>query len=510
MNTATRRQRRLGTWLRRSTATAVGLALAATGIVNGASEAQAAYDMRKGPNPTSRVTLTFDDCPKSLSSFKSVVLAAEQMDIGLVLFPTGNCITAGTIDTAFARAHGHYVFNHSISHPDLRTLSYSGIQRQLGSPGVVTSYGRPPYGAINSTVQSAYASVGMKPWLWNVDTNDWRGKSSSELVSYVVSNARAGDSVLMHMQWNGFNASTLSAMKSGLARRGIGVCRNYPGTTPTKPAQLDCNAGGGSTPTPTPSPGIPNPDRYGDLNGDGRFDLLAVDSANTLRLYPGKADMTMAASQVVGPGWGSTNWMSRTPDLNGDGISDLIARRTDGSMWLYRTRGRLAYHPGVQVGWNWSGMSKLVVMPDVNKDGYPELVGASSDGALRRYRLAPTGMSFQANIGSGWKSNITRTMTVGQINGDATPDLLAITSGGDLMAYTMSSTGRISATTKVGHGWGAFTMVYSPGDLNNDGRRDLVARKSSGDLYVYRHQGGGRWFPAARIGTHWNSDRLFA
>lgn len=198
------------------------------------------YSMFKGPNTTNKVTLTFDDCPKSLSSFKATLLAAEQAGIGLVLFPTGDCLSSGRFDAAFARAHGHYVFNHSISHPDLRTLSYAGVVRQLGAPGAVTTYGRPPYGAYNSTVQRAYAAVGMRIWLWDVDTNDWRGKSQSQLVSYVVSTARPGNSVLMHMQWNAFNASAIKAMQAGLARKGIGVCRNFPGTTPVKPSALSC------------------------------------------------------------------------------------------------------------------------------------------------------------------------------------------------------------------------------------------------------------------------------
>ena len=93
---------------------------------------------------------------------------------------------------------------------------------------------------LNIIMTAAYAAVGMKIWTWTVDTNDWRGKSSSQLVSYVVNNARKGDTVLMHMQWNGFNGSALSQMKSGLASKGIGVCRNSGGTTPTRFSRVSC------------------------------------------------------------------------------------------------------------------------------------------------------------------------------------------------------------------------------------------------------------------------------
>ncbi|KGN31729.1 hypothetical protein N802_03100 [Knoellia sinensis KCTC 19936] len=204
-------------------------------LVNGAT----LYSRTRGPNSTSRVVLSFDDCPSSYSSFQSAVLGAERLGIALALFPTGNCITAGRFSPSYARAHGHYVFNHSVSHPDLRNLSYTNVRAQLSAPGVVTSYGRPPYGAYNNTVLNAYASKSMRVWMWTVDTTDYRGKSQASVVSYVVNNSRAGSTVLMHMQWRGFNSTALSQMKSGLANRGLSVCRNR-GATAISPSSVAC------------------------------------------------------------------------------------------------------------------------------------------------------------------------------------------------------------------------------------------------------------------------------
>lgn len=198
------------------------------------------YSRSTGPNRTSRVVLSFDDCPTSYSSFKSAVLGAENLGIALVLFPTGNCISTGRFSASYARSHGHYVFNHSISHPDLTKLSYSSVRYQLGSPGIVTSYGRPPYGAYNtSRVLNAYASKSMRVWTWTVDTRDWEGKSQSSVVSYAVNNSRARSTVLMHMQWRAFNPTAISQIKSGLAARGLGVCRNR-GATSVAPLSVNC------------------------------------------------------------------------------------------------------------------------------------------------------------------------------------------------------------------------------------------------------------------------------
>ncbi len=193
------------------------------------------YSITRGPNTSSRVVLSFDDCPRSYSAFKTMVLAAERQDVALVLFPTGLCLNSGRFSPSYARAHGHYVFNHSVTHPHLTRLSYSRVLAELGRPGVVTNYGRPPYGEYNQTVRNAYAAKDMRMWLWTVDPEDWKGKSRSTVVNYVIRHAGRGGTVLMHMGWNAFNPTALSQIKDGLARRGISLCRNYPGTTPVRP-----------------------------------------------------------------------------------------------------------------------------------------------------------------------------------------------------------------------------------------------------------------------------------
>ena len=205
------------------------------------------YNRGRGPNDTSRVVLTFDDCPKSAAAFQDVVKAARSNDIGLVLAPTGNCLRSfsshGVDLLAIGRSYGQYLINHSVSHSDLTTLGYSSVLAQLSAPGVVTNYGRPPYGAIDSTVAMAYTAKGMRPWTWNVDTRDWTGKSTAQVVDYVVANATGGATVLMHMGWNGFTPTAIVQMKTGLQRRGLLPCATYHGTTPTRlPPSLPCTS----------------------------------------------------------------------------------------------------------------------------------------------------------------------------------------------------------------------------------------------------------------------------
>jgi peptidoglycan hydrolase-like protein with peptidoglycan-binding domain len=198
------------------------------------------YARTTGPNRSSRVVLSFDDCPTSLAAFQGAVLAAQRLGIALVLFPTGACIASGRFSPAYARSHGHYVFNHTITHPDLTTLSYSGVLKQLGAPGVVTTFGRPPGGSYSTlTVLNAYAVKAMRVWTWSVDTREWTGKTQSAVVSYAVTYARAGSTVLMHMGWHAFNSTAIAQIKAGLSARGLGVCRNL-GPTTVAPLTVPC------------------------------------------------------------------------------------------------------------------------------------------------------------------------------------------------------------------------------------------------------------------------------
>ncbi len=198
------------------------------------------YSIGRGPNLTGRVVLSYDDCPTSLGAFTTMVRAARDQGIALVLFPTGQCVAAGRVDVAYARSLGHYVFNHSVSHPDLTRLSAAGVATQLAPPGVQGSYGRPPYGAHTQAVRDAYLARGMRPWTWTVDTNDWRGPKSQAEVVRIAGSAPAGATVLMHMQHAAFNPTALRQIVSGLAARGVAACRNAGGTAPARPTVLEC------------------------------------------------------------------------------------------------------------------------------------------------------------------------------------------------------------------------------------------------------------------------------
>ncbi|MFF5713469.1 FG-GAP-like repeat-containing protein [Streptomyces sp. NPDC012756] len=92
----------------------------------------------------------------------------------------------------------------------------------------------------------------------------------------------------------------------------------------------------------------------GDLNGDGRGDLLGVDAAGVLWRYYGTATGGVTARVQVGGGWGAYSSLVGVGDLSGDGRADLIARDTAGKLWRYSGTGTGLYGARVAVGSGWS------------------------------------------------------------------------------------------------------------------------------------------------------------
>ncbi|MFE7599790.1 FG-GAP-like repeat-containing protein [Streptomyces sp. NPDC057494] len=97
----------------------------------------------------------------------------------------------------------------------------------------------------------------------------------------------------------------------------------------------------------------------GDLNGDGRGDLLGVDASGVLWRYSSTATGGVTARLKVGPGWGGYSSLVAVGDLSGDGRADLVARDTAGKLWRYSGTGTGAYGARAAIGSGWGGFKAL-------------------------------------------------------------------------------------------------------------------------------------------------------
>lgn len=217
----------------------------------------------------------------------------------------------------------------------------------------------------------------------------------------------------------------------------------------------------------------------GDQTGDKAADLFMVKNGE-LWFYKGRSNGSLGHGWRVGRGWSTTNWLSLAGDVNKDGRSDVLARRSDGSMWLYYSKGVGVLDGGRRLGYGWGGLGNITVVGDMNADGVTDIVARTNDGKLRRYGLT-TSLSKGVVISPRW-NGVVHMVGLGSLNGDARADIVGLRTDGKLMLYASNSSGQPMWGKELSSGWGTWTKLFTPGDFNGDGRLDLMGRRPDGTL----------------------------
>ncbi|MEE1620698.1 FG-GAP-like repeat-containing protein [Zafaria sp. J156] len=144
----------------------------------------------------------------------------------------------------------------------------------------------------------------------------------------------------------------------------------------------------------------------GDIDGDGRNDLVARHTAsNRLLVYPGNGRGGWLAPRQMPGVWGGYDRLAGGGDLNGDGRADLLARNAaTGELWLHPGTGSGGLQPAIRVGRGWQGMDFLLVPGDFDGDRRTDLVARQgSTGALWLYPGNGSGGWLPpVRIGRGW------------------------------------------------------------------------------------------------------------
>ena len=161
-------------------------------------------------NTTKNVWLTFDDGYTSQANLNSILSTLKAYNVRGRFFLLGSWARTHTSMVKQIRAAGHYLENHSDSHPAFSSISNVSVLNEIAHGMTATSSPklfRPPYGAgaFTTRLYSLAAGQGYRVCFWGTDTADWSKVSSSVIISKVVtgdantSPARAGDTVLMHL-----------------------------------------------------------------------------------------------------------------------------------------------------------------------------------------------------------------------------------------------------------------------------------------------------------------------
>ena len=235
---------------------------------------------------------------------------------------------------------------------------------------------------------------------------------------------------------------------------------------------------------------IPYSVSIGDLNGDGKPDLIVANyGANTVSVLlnttpPGAATPSFAAAQNFATG--------RSPqsvaiaDLNGDGRPDLVtANYGAGTVSvLLNTTAPGATTPSFATAQNFAtGLAPVAVaIADLNGDGKPDLIVANRDSStvsvlLNTTPAGATTSSFAAaqNFATG---SSPYSVAIADLNGDGKPDLVVANADSSTVSVLLNTTAPGTATSsfaaKQDFATGTNPRSLSIGDLNGDGKPDLI------------------------------------
>jgi peptidoglycan/xylan/chitin deacetylase (PgdA/CDA1 family) len=138
------------------------------------------------------------------------------------------------------RAEGHWVGNHSYSHPNLALLPAAGVRYQI-KHGLASNTLRPPDGSRNATVMRVAGKLGYRVCLWTIDTGDWHGYSAwriVQIVKHAPRTLKVGGVILGHLFTHYPDA--IPGIIAALKTQHIGLCRNNGPVGADFPFPLDC------------------------------------------------------------------------------------------------------------------------------------------------------------------------------------------------------------------------------------------------------------------------------
>ncbi|MBV0894302.1 VCBS repeat-containing protein [Microbacterium sp. NC79] len=262
----------------------------------------------------------------------------------------------------------------------------------------------------------------------------------------------------------------------------------------------------------------------GDLTGDGKRDLVVLNSAGVVSLLPGNGSAFSGTPRVLPIDGKRINAIYGAGDFDGDERSDIITRTNDGKLELWRgTRAGVELVGVIATGFG--GIKHISAGIDFDGDGNGDVVGVRADGALMLYRGDGTGgFASTTQIGQGWDV-MSAVVVSADITSDKKIDVIARNKAGNIVVYTTNGKGSFGPTHTSGTGWNPISHLASTGpnsvsvslpvaggasDLTRDGLVDLAAITATGELRIYASDGKGWWNADVRkIGAVSPQGRVF-
>ena len=235
--------------------------------------------------------------------------------------------------------------------------------------------------------------------------------------------------------------------------------------------------------TSTVTGSYPESVAVGDVNGDGLADVVLtttyyLDPAHDFKLYVflQQADGQLA-SPVLYPTHSDGANLARSMqigDVNGDGRQDIVLGNNNNiEVFLQRADGSLA--PSVVYP---TPMAQIIRIGDVNDDGRADVVGLDWNSNNVAVFLQNAGGTLNPAVMYIAPHGGYNDIDLGDVNGDGLTDIVVMSGQQfivpNVVVLTQAATGGFNAPVSYSITSGVLTHGVAVGDVNGDGRNDIV------------------------------------
>jgi endo-1,4-beta-xylanase len=202
-------------------------ALAAVLLLFNNSTASAAPDRTEASCANGFVGLTYDDGPTP-STTMPLLNALRAGGARATFFIWGQHAQQNPNLLRAEQSAGMWIANHTFTHPHLPQIGEPAAFNEINQTqttirqitGLTPTLFRPPFGETNSTIRGDEARLGLTEVLWTVDSRDWAGASTAQIVA-AAATLRSGGIILMHDAGFQTTVQAVPQILSGLSARGL-------------------------------------------------------------------------------------------------------------------------------------------------------------------------------------------------------------------------------------------------------------------------------------------------
>ena len=253
---------------------------------------------------------------------------------------------------------------------------------------------------------------------------------------------------------------------------------------------------------------------FGDIDGDGKVDIVIVGANNKIIFYrnvsTGKGDFSYQETDISTPNTSLDNIL--LADLDGDGKLDII-----GMNFIYdnisvvmnkSVPGSIAFAAPVSL--DTKGYCTTVWVQDFDGDGKADIAFTTFPGptvSIFRNKSEPGSFAFYPKVDFNLGGGDGSTVAVGDLNGDGLPDMVSLQNNQLTTSLNSSTPGNISFLYSQGVDANTTGGAVEIADLDGDGKPELILLNSAQNaMYIYKNLSPKDWITFDKKKQFYTSD----